>query len=353
MEFDNLLHRLRTPIETINILGCGGLRMGTISELWGPPGGGKSTFCYQTGACFQKDYPDGILHLIDAENSYDELRLKYVFGIDIDSKSFIVEPAPTIEEATEKILRGMSRAKSLKVPYLAIIDSWTVLNTNSTMDNIEEALKESSKVELNMHAGAMMVKPKATRHWLNAIMPFMYQAPYSILIINQASTSIGKYVTGISSAGGYGLKHDMQYSFCFQKRETSQAGDVNVGATTDTLVKSEVEVTKSKFMPGFSGIEIFIDVAKGGVIIPKKELIEIGKMKGIISKSGSWYKVPDNEKSFRDSELENIEDLDILIRNKLVENFRRDYFLVDVYYKEKDSRLTAINSLPAKGTLVE
>jgi len=35
---------IRTPIDTLNVIGAGGLLQGTITELWGPPGSGKSAY---------------------------------------------------------------------------------------------------------------------------------------------------------------------------------------------------------------------------------------------------------------------------------------------------------------------
>lgn len=342
MKFDNLVHRLRTPLETINILGCGGIKMGTLCECWGPPGGGKSTFCYQTGSYYQKDYPDGYLHLIDAENSFDEVRMRSIFDINIDSTKFKVDPAPTIEDAFEKIVEGAALAKKEGVPYLAIVDSWTVLNTKSALENVEEHIKNPEKTELSMNSGGMMYKPRAGRHFLNLLMPMMYQAPMTVLIINQATTEMGRFSATIGSGGGYGLKHDIQFSMCFTKKDSSIDGDVKLGFMNTTLATSQVDITKSKFIPEISGIPMYINIADGGTILPKKELVALAKAKGIIQQKGSWYTVEGMDKNYRFSDIEDIENIENIFRALLVSKYRSEYRLVDLYYKEKDKRKEAL-----------
>ena len=77
-------HVVRTPIDTLNVLGAGGLKAGSIVQAYGPPGAGKSTFCYQSAALYQRDNPDAVIHIIDVENSVDMIRLKHVFKLDMD-----------------------------------------------------------------------------------------------------------------------------------------------------------------------------------------------------------------------------------------------------------------------------
>ena len=82
MEYNPIIHKVPTPIDTINIVGCGGINLSTMSELWGPPRGGKSTFAYQTAGMFLKEYGEWArVLIIDAEGSADLIRLEYVFGI--------------------------------------------------------------------------------------------------------------------------------------------------------------------------------------------------------------------------------------------------------------------------------
>jgi RecA/RadA recombinase len=75
---------LRTPIDTLNVLGAGGIKSSSIVQIYGEPGCGKSTFCYQTASMLLKDNPDAVLHIIDVENSIDDIRLEKVFKLDKD-----------------------------------------------------------------------------------------------------------------------------------------------------------------------------------------------------------------------------------------------------------------------------
>ena len=49
---------IRTPIPFFQIMSGGGIRFSTLTELWGAPKAGKSTFCYQCAGNFLEDYGD-------------------------------------------------------------------------------------------------------------------------------------------------------------------------------------------------------------------------------------------------------------------------------------------------------
>ena len=96
-------HVVRTPIDTLNILGAGGVRAGTILQAYGPPATGKSTFCYQTAALYQKDNPEAVVHIIDVENSVDLIRLEHVFKLDMDRVK--IHNLQSLEDAFSLIIK--------------------------------------------------------------------------------------------------------------------------------------------------------------------------------------------------------------------------------------------------------
>lgn len=98
---------LRTPSDTVNVIGAGGLRMSAITEIYGENGSGKTAFSYQTGGAFQEDYPHGVVHILDAENSIDYIRLVRVFKMIMDRTE--VHVTPTLEGAYEEILAVFAR----------------------------------------------------------------------------------------------------------------------------------------------------------------------------------------------------------------------------------------------------
>lgn len=95
-------HVIRTPIDILNILGAGGLKPGSIAQMYGKPGSGKSTFCYQTAAIYQMDHPDAAIHIIDVENSVDMIRLVHVFKLDMDRVR--IHNLQTLEEAFKLLI---------------------------------------------------------------------------------------------------------------------------------------------------------------------------------------------------------------------------------------------------------
>lgn len=93
---------IRTPVDTINILGAGGINQGVFAEFWGPEKSGKSTFSYQTASMFQRDNPDAVVHIIDVECSTDLGRLEHVFKMDMER--IAIHNIYSLEESFAKIL---------------------------------------------------------------------------------------------------------------------------------------------------------------------------------------------------------------------------------------------------------
>ncbi len=75
---------LPTPSVALNIItGEGGLRPGTILELYGPEGAGKTRTALQICREAQIKFPDKSVAFFDIEQSVDKFEAKHCFGIDM------------------------------------------------------------------------------------------------------------------------------------------------------------------------------------------------------------------------------------------------------------------------------
>lgn len=340
IEYNEYLHKIPTPIDTINQVGGGGFRQGMLCEAWGPPGGGKTTFCYQTAGLFQFMYgvDNCFVHVLDAENSVDILRLEKVFKIDT-SKNFLAEPAPTIETVYAAITKQLIRCEKEKLFYLGIIDSWTVLSTDADLKSSDESVMKGQ--DLSMFAGGRMLKARAGRHYLNLLMGKMYQKPFTVILINQASTEIGKWQTSITSSGGYGLKHNIQFSLYFERGKE----EVNDGGAISG-VSTKVSLTKSKFTPQVNDIPCVINTLAGGIFNTISEIIEMGLKKGVIAQTSGWYRIPGEEgqKSLRWTDIAQSPELLKKIRQKLIETYKDEFSLVKMHYDKAESFTSSTDS---------
>jgi RecA/RadA recombinase len=309
--YDPILHKIPTASSIINIAGCGGLDFSSMTEVWGAPKGGKSTFCYQTAQAFLREYGDSAMLLIlDAENSANALRLLKVFGIGISNHPHVrvknrdprvfIEPAFTFESVVEILARYVNLAKKDGKFLLVVWDSVTVTRPakeKELFDSVidaqlkeanEEALTKEDKEALKNGVGRKMniaqLRPQMLKWALNQLMSSIYLQPVHILMINQATTQFGAKET---SGGGYGFKHNIHYSIRFNF--IKKLGE-NPLFHTGTFSKMSVE--KSKVMPALDDIEVFIRDDQGGRLEPNMELIKAAIASKVMdAKSGGWYSV--------------------------------------------------------------
>lgn len=367
MDYIPVRDLVRTPIDMLNIYSGGGLQFNSIIEAWGNPASGKSTFCYQTLGYLLEDYGDKAeILILDVEASANELRLSKVFGITPGFKmneEGVVKPvprgdprvtlchAPTVEGASTRILKAIIEAEK-RGRFLGIV--WDSLTASSPAKEHEETEKAAEKGEEGQsYVGGMMYKPRVVKAALNSIIQQMWYTPVILFIVNQASTYIGRFTSGETSTGGYGLKHNVHYKIYFDHQKSlSDDDDPHVRVMTHTLVTVE----KSKNSPKVVDIPIYIRDTTGGRIDPVEEIARVAYDKGWFIAKGGWYSFKDPlrsamlerypdladffDKSWRWSEfVSNSEDAKKareVIREYLQIYARDKFFLVNEFYAEKD-----------------
>lgn len=109
---------VRTPIDTLNVLGAGGIKRGSILQIYGTAGSGKSTFCYQTASMDLVDNEDCVLDIIDVENSADIIRLVHAFKLDMDRVT--IHHMPTLEAAFKLVIDSADRMTEQRVKKIKL-----------------------------------------------------------------------------------------------------------------------------------------------------------------------------------------------------------------------------------------
>lgn len=268
------------PLWVVNCIIGGGIPLTLQTEFSGLPQSGKTTSAYQTLARYLEQYPDGIGLIIDTESSVDMKRL-VAMGVDI--RRVIRLPAKSIENAFGNMF-GMfkklekAREKNPNLSIMVVFDSVSSGGTNKQHD-----AAESGNSVLN--AGSMMELPRILKQNTANVFSFIENLPILVVYINQVSTTgIGSYVTRVESVGGFGFKHNMQFSLVWGPPKDCYEDGFIVGT------ESEVSMKKSKISPKFIDIPCFINARDGGEIDEAASFMKYLQKGNVgLIKTGSWY----------------------------------------------------------------
>lgn len=388
---------IKTPVDLINILTAGGLNQGTITEIYGGNGSGKSCLAYQTASMFLKDNPYGFVTILDCEGSTDFIRFKHTFELDLErsivksqdsletcfesiasiisntqkqfsSKIYLEDvlkqseseiknlctknkielkyeqenPSdPLIDKSRERLIlellyEGIIREKSQLTPHLII---WDSIAASRTRTAVTKLIEEGAS---GLNAGGMNEKPRLITDKMNIVMSNIVNKPITLLVLNQVSlTGFGSY-TGPKegSSGGNALKHAAHYRFYFHKK--GQVLSENKKDVVGTI--TEITIEKAKFCPKANKTQVFIDDKMGGKIVQKFELALVAKELGILNSSGAWFHFLDENgkrigRNYRwssngkDAYIEGNEEVRTICLDKITRYYRKNYLTVNETYK--------------------
>lgn len=186
-----------TPFYVLNCILGGGLPLGIQAEIAGNPASGKSTFSYASAGDFLRKYPNGVVAVLDLEDSLDLIRLQQ---LGVDTKRVLRLPSISLENAFEnlfKILKKMASAKEASKEDLKLFVIYDSLDAGGTD-------KQHSQIEQGGSAfgfgGGMMEKPRLLKANTGAVPRYLEDIDAVILYLNQISTQgIGGYVTTTES----------------------------------------------------------------------------------------------------------------------------------------------------------
>lgn len=413
---------IRTPIDILNILGAGGIKRGSIIQMYGTSQAGKSTFCYQTASYDMMDNEDCVLDIIDVEASTDLIRLSHSFKLDMDrvsiyhfasleeafklildstdniinqkmkyipkkgnfklkllSKENLLSmedseffeycsqfmaplpptlkndisytPVPIVPEDYDndrgRMMKALARAGAYTLPkgrtiYKNIIwDTIAVSRPIAELEKISEGNLEKNAAGMNVHAQVVSSK-------LSACLSSMGGKPITLFLPNQVrnkANNRGGFDQG--SSGSYALEHNCHYILKFRKRKDAESRRENYDeddkARTGTNFVMEIE--KTKFCPATNSVNLYINDKLGGVIVPKRELIDIAKEVGILKKSSGWYTIKGHEDSLgkfreertptgRDPYLVGNPEVRKILMEELARHYRSKYNTLNVLYEE-------------------
>jgi recombination protein RecA len=241
-------------------LGVGGFPKGRIIEIYGPEASGKTTLSLHAIAEVQKQ--GGVAAFIDVEHALDPLRAQNI-GVDIDNL-FISQP--DYGEQALEIAETLIRSGGVDI---IVIDSVA-------------ALVPKSEIEGEMGDAQMGLQARLMSQAMRKLTAAISKTKTLVIFTNQLRMKIGvMFGNPETTTGGNALKFYASQRLDIRKIGNIQEGDKIVGS------RHRVKVVKNKVAPPFQIVEFDMDengIARTG------DVLDIAVEKGIIEKSGSFFK---------------------------------------------------------------
>lgn len=245
-----------------NLLGCGGIPRGRITEVFGAESSGKSTLCLYFVAQVQK--AGGVCVYIDAENAYDQ---QYAETIGVDTSKLLVSQPATLEESFDSI-REFAESNAVD---LIIIDSVSALVPKSEVEG-EEMLKDT-----------MAVQARLLSKGLRILSGPISKSKTVVIFINQLRANIGvMYGQKEITTGGKALKYYASVRLNIGK------GDKILGPK-DAQIGNTMNITAVKNKVGFPFKKASVDLYYGQGVDLKADTLDYGAECGVIGLVGNTY----------------------------------------------------------------
>ena len=241
-------------------LGVGGLPRGRIIEIFGPESSGKTTLALHVVAEAQKK--GGICAYVDAEHAMDP---DYSKRLGVNTAELLISQPDTGEQALE-ITESLIRSGKIDV---VVIDSVA-------------ALTPKDEIEGEMGAHHVGKQARLMSQALRKLTAIVAKSKTIVIFINQIRMQIGvMFGNPETTPGGKALKFYTSVRLDIRRIAQIKKGEEVVGS------RARVKVVKNKVAAPFRIAEF--DIIYGEGISHEGEVIALGELWSVVSKSGSSY----------------------------------------------------------------
>jgi len=240
-------------------LGVGGIKKGSIVEIYAPESAGKTTLALQMCKQYQKEKP--VLY-IDTERT---LTKETIEMMGIKEKNFYLMHVDSLEQAL-----GACKTVAQSGTFSAVvIDSLAGLAPRAQIDG---DIGDS-------HAGLFT---RIMSDALSVLTPILDNAGCTLIVINQLREKIGVMFGNPERAtGGRALKYYASVRLDVRRIESLKQGGEVIGNRT------RVKVVKNKIAPPFKEAEF--DIMFGHGISEEGDILDQAVEKEVITKCSAWY----------------------------------------------------------------
>lgn len=262
-------------------MSSGGLMMGRLTEIWGPPGGGKTSLTLTAVGNAQRIDPRDCIW-VNAEHTYDPVWAR-TLGVDTD-RLIVIDPlsAENVADMVKESIRS-------DIASMVVIDSIGAVLTNK---EFEKAAEESD----------MGKRAQVVSRMVNIAIGLAPRHDVALAVINQARSNFG-YGADTKQSGGFVLAHSSTHRLQIKRASTAytignEDNKVNVG------FEMAVRIERSKVGPEGRNVKFdFYTVAheKKGVMHPVgidkvQEAFLLGVRDGYIIQAGSFFTFEDGQR---------------------------------------------------------
>ena len=259
-----VIERIPTGSLTLDLFTGGGIAKGRITELYGDPSSGKSSFAYSLCAQAQKQQPDKLVLYLDTEQA---VSLDYMeeFGVKIDPEHLIFSQPDTIEESFT-ILEEYVRTGLISLVVL---------------DSVGASITESQRTK-GFTENTMGSLAKRMSEGLNKLKGLLNETNTPLLTINTTYDKMSMY-GGKETRGGSALKFNASQRISIAKRDlmTEDGSEDILGQVI------KVKMVKSKISKPYVEAETLLLFGYG--FDEYTEIVDIAVDKGFINKGGAWF----------------------------------------------------------------
>jgi recombination protein RecA len=241
-------------------LGVGGFPRGRVMEIFGPESSGKTTLTLHLIAEAQK--AGGVAAFIDAEHALDPGYARKL-GVDVDN---LLVSQPDHGEQALEIAAALTGSGAIDV---VVVDSVAALVPKAELEG------EMGDSHVGLHARLMS---QALRKLTGSVS----RTNTCLVFINQIREKIGvMFGSPETTTGGRALKF-----YASVRADVRRIGAIKDGETI-TGNRTRVKVVKNKVASPFREAEF--DILYGEGVSREGDLIDLGVMKNVVEKSGSWF----------------------------------------------------------------
>lgn len=240
---DQDLDVIPTGVDVLDhyILGCGGLPIGRVMELYSQEGAGKTSLGYTFLAAAQ--HAGGVGILLDTEHAFDPERAE-LFGVDVD-ELMLVQP-DHLEDVILEITRAVDAVKDASIAPVAIV--WDSIAGTPAREELENDFDSSGFDK----------RAKTISKAMRVVSRGLQDARASLVCINQTRQKIGViFGDNTTTPGGMAVKFHASIRVQLLGGKAIKDADEHVGKDLTVMT------TKSRFSPPFRKCKLRLNYADG------------------------------------------------------------------------------------------